>query len=106
MEYVFALLGLLAFILIDLGALNRATPEINFIETVSVYFKKNILFVILCLLVLYVVVSLKADFPFLPEQFQIVEGKSPNAICFVWGIGIQFILIQVRKMIFPIEAKP
>jgi len=103
MEYFFGYLGLFAFLLIDAGALNRATPKITTFNTALAYISMNFLYILLCAICIFVIVYVGGNLPGLPDNLKI-QGDSKELMAFLWGIGIQGILIYLRKFISPNEV--
>lgn len=105
MEYLFAVLGLFVFLLIDFGALNRATPATNLGQTLGLFFSKNILYIILCIIILFVIISTGGNLSFVPESFRLKPGEDNRGAAFMLGLGLQVILTYVRKYVSPIPVE-
>ena len=105
MEFLFAIAGLLVWILIDAGALNRSTAtELKFIDTFMLYLPKRIGYILVSIILLLVVVYLKGNLPLVPDNLKI-DGGDINGMAFIWGLAIQILLSQIGKFLSPFEVK-
>lgn len=112
MEYLFALLGLVLYLLFDAGVMDKATPDLDKSETLRLYLCLNIYYIIGCLIALLFVVFIKGNIP-LPNFLEGVqklmswsEGDGTGtAKAFFWGVGIQSLLLKIRKYVNPLEMR-
>ncbi len=103
--YIFAYIGMILYVILDLYALELATPQLTTREAISEYFRKNFLPIIAGLILLFVVINLSAsgDIGFLQSLgISVTAGKGGALLI---GLTSQTLLTAIRKIIRPIEVK-
>jgi len=103
--YIFALIGILTYVLLDLTNLQKSTPDISLYETVKQYININLFYILASCLVTYVVIAsaTAGETGFLNSigiDFQQGKGSA-----FFIGLTSQVLLSNIRRFINPIAVE-
>ena len=101
---VYALGGMFIYLLLDLYGLQKATPNLNFIETVKEYFSKNLFPIIANIIIIYLAVDISQSgelTDFGDFEFLIVNSK---AGALMLGLSSQTVMTGLRRIIFPMQV--
>jgi hypothetical protein len=103
--YIFALIGIATYILLDLTNLQKSTPELALFDTIKAYFGMNLFYILAGMLITYVVIATasEGETGFLNSigiDFQQGKGSA-----FFIGLTSQVILSNIRKFINPVSVE-
>jgi len=103
--FLWGMLGVLLYLLIEAGALNRATPTLTKKETIKKFFDMNWIYIIVCAGFVFAISQIGGQLPFLPEQYKFNPENDNRGLMFMIGLGIQVLLLALRRWINPQEIK-
>ncbi len=103
--FLWGMLGVLLYLFIDGGALDRATPTLSKWQAVRKFWDINWKYIAVCVILIFVVSQIGGQLPFLPEQYKFNPENDNRGLMFMIGLGIQVLLLALRRWINPQEIK-
>lgn len=103
--FLWGMLGVFLYLLVDGGALDRATPTLSKFEAIKKFWDMNWKYIAVCVILVFAVSQIGGQLPFLPEQYKFNPENDNRGLMFMIGLGMQGILIFLRKWINPQEVK-
>ncbi len=107
--FIMLFIGWFIYLLLDLGMVNKATPNMKLGETIRIYFKVNIFEIVASILILFACAllykfeQLQGFLAMLGLQFT-SNNEAPLGFALILGMNIKVITLFFRKIKNPIKV--